>query len=138
MPACVSSEAIASLPLHLYEYYTDDGGKVKAVKHPLYPLLHDEPDPEMTSYIFRETMMTYLLLWGNAYAQVIRNRRGEVVGRYPLMANRMQVDRDENGHISYEYQMSTSDAPTMKNGTVRLSPVYALPAQFFRCCVPSP
>lgn len=121
--ACVRvlSEAIASLPLHLYEY-TEEGSKVKAVKLPLYRLLHDEPNPEMTSYIFRETLMTHLLLWGNAYAQIIRNGRGEVVGLYPLMANRMRVDRDENGHIYYEYQMNTSDAPTMKTGTVRLSP----------------
>ncbi len=121
--ACVRvlSEAIASLPLHVYEY-TDEGSKTKAVKHPLYRLLHDEPNPEMTSYIFRETLMTHLLLWGNAYAQVIRNGRGEVTAIYPLMANRMRVDRDENGQICYEYQMNSSDAPTMKNGTVRLSP----------------
>ena len=121
--ACVRvlSEAIASLPLHVYEY-TDEGSKIKAIKHPLYRLLHDEPNPEMTSYIFRETLMTHLLLWGNAYAQIIRNGRGEVVGLYPLMANRMRVDRDENGHIYYEYQMSSSDAPMMKTGTVRLTP----------------
>lgn len=67
-------------------------------------------------------MMTHLLLWGNAYAQVIRNGRGDVVSLYPLMANRMKVDRDANGRIYYEYQMSTSDAPTMKPGTVRLKP----------------
>jgi HK97 family phage portal protein len=121
--ACVRvlSEAIASLPLHLYRY-TDKNSKEKAIDHPLYPLLHDEPNPEMTSFIFRETLMTHLLLWGNAYAQIIRNGRGEVVALYPLMANRMRVDRDENGHLYYEYQMSTSDAPTMKAGTVRLTP----------------
>jgi HK97 family phage portal protein len=121
--ACVRvlSEAIASLPLHLYRY-TDKNSKEKAVDHPLYPLLHDEPNPEMTSFIFRETLMTHLLLWGNAYAQIIRNGRGEVAALYPLMANRMRVDRDENGHLYYEYQMSTSDAPTMKAGTVRLTP----------------
>ena len=33
----------------------------------------------------RETLMTHLLLWGNAYAQIIRNGRGEVIGLYPLM-----------------------------------------------------
>lgn len=40
--ACVRvlSEAIASLPLHLYEY-DSDGSKTKALKHPLYPILHD-------------------------------------------------------------------------------------------------
>lgn len=121
--ACVRvlSEAIASLPLHTY-VYNEDGSKKKAIEHPLYRLLHDEPNPEMTSFIFRETLMTHLLMWGNAYAQIIRNGRGEVVALYPLMANRMRVDRDENGKLYYEYQMSSSDAPIMKTGTVRLSP----------------
>ena len=62
----ILSEAVASLPLQFHRY-TDDGGKEKAVEHPLYFLLHDEPNPEMTSFIFRETLMTHLLLWGNAY-----------------------------------------------------------------------
>lgn len=119
--ACVRilSEAIAGLPVHLYKY-TNNGGKEKAVKHPLYFLLHDEPNPEMTSFVFRETLMTHLLLWGNAYAQIIRNGKGEVIGLYPLMPNRMTVDRDEKGHIFYQYQVSDSDAPTIKNGTVNL------------------
>ena len=76
----------------------------------------------MTSFIFRETLMCHLLLWGNAYAQIIRNGKGEVVALYPLMANKMTVDRDENGTLYYEYQVSKSDAPTLKNGRVRLSP----------------
>ncbi len=59
----ILSEAVAGLPLHLYRY-TDNGGKEKAVDHPLYFLLHDEPNPEMTSFVFRETLMTHLLLWG--------------------------------------------------------------------------
>lgn len=92
----ILAEAVAGLPLHLYEY-TDNGGKEKAVKNPLYFLLHDEPNPEMTSFVFRETLMTHLLLWGNAYAQIIRNGKGEVVALYPLMPNRMDVDRDEIG-----------------------------------------
>ena len=64
--ACVRilSEAIASLPLHFYQY-NGSGGKEKALKHPLYSLLHDEPNPEMSAYSFRETLMTHLLLWGN-------------------------------------------------------------------------
>ena len=48
--ACVRilAEAIAGLPLHLYKY-TDEGGKEKAMDHPLYLLLHDEPNPEISS-----------------------------------------------------------------------------------------
>jgi len=117
----ILSEAVAGLPLHLYRY-TDQGGKEKAIDHPLYFLLHDEPNPEMTSFIFRETLMTHLLLWGNAYAQIIRNGRGEVIGLYPLMPDRMAVDRDENGKLYYEYRVSQEDAHTLKEGTVQLSP----------------
>ncbi len=121
--ACVRilSEAIAGLPLHMYRY-NDEGGKEKALDHPLYLLLHDEPNPEMSSFVFRETLMTHLLLWGNAYAQIIRNGKGEVVALYPLMPNRMTVDRDDKGQLYYSYQMSNSDAPTMPGGTVRLKP----------------
>lgn len=117
----ILSEAVAGLPLHLYRY-TENGGKEKAVEHPLYFLLHDEPNPEMTSFVFRETLMTHLLLWGNAYAQIIRNGKGEILALYPLMPDRMTVDRDDKGRLYYEYLVSNDDAPTMKGSTVRLQP----------------
>ena len=123
----ILSEAVASLPLQFYRY-TDDGGKEKAVDHPLYFLLHDEPNPEMTSFIFRETLMTHLLLWGNAFAQIIRNGKGEVVALYPLMPDRMKVDRDDNGRLYYEYTVYDSDDVKGRKGTdkvgrtVRLQP----------------
>ena len=123
----ILSEAVASLPLQFYRY-TDDGGKEKAVEHPLYFLLHDESNPEMTSFIFRETLMTHLLLWGNAYSQIIRNGKGEVVALYPLMPDRMKVDRDEHGRLYYEYTVYDSDDVDGRKGTnkvgrtVRLQP----------------
>lgn len=117
----ILSEAVASLPLHFYEM-KEDGGKEKAVDHPLYFLLHDEPNPEMTSFLFRETLMTHLLLWGNAYAQIIRNGRGEVIALYPLMPDRMDVDRDEKGNLYYRYTRQPGDAETMKGQTVVLRP----------------
>lgn len=121
--ACVRilSEAIAGLPLHLYEYGCD-GSKEKAVKHPLYFLLHDEPNKEMTSFVFRETLMTHLLLWGNAYAQVIRNGKGEVIALYPLMPNRMEVNRTDKGQLYYQYTTSSDDAPTVEGSTAVLMP----------------
>ena len=54
--------------------------------------------------------MTHLLLWGNAYAQIIRNGKGEIVALYPLMPNKMSVDRDEFGHIIYKYSRSDDEA----------------------------
>ena len=120
--ACVRilSEAIAGLPLHLYRY-TDSGGKEKAADHPLYFLLHDEPNPEMSSFIFRETLMTHLLLWGNAYAQIIRSGKGEILALYPLMPDRMTVDRGERGQIIYKYTASNDEHPSAGNGEVILS-----------------
>lgn len=115
----ILSETLASLPLHIYE--SSETNSRKATKHPLYKLLHDEPNPEMTSFIFRETLMTHLLLWGNAYAQIIRNGKGEVLALYPLMPDRMRVDRDEYGQLYYEYMLSDSDANAKESGAVRLS-----------------
>ena len=117
----ILAEAIAGLPLHLYRY-TPDGSKVKAVDHPLYLLLHDEPNPEMSSFVFRETLMTHLLLWGNAYAQIIHNGKGEVVALYPLMPNRMSVDRDKHGQLYYTYTRASDEAKTMTGTTVLLPP----------------
>ena len=117
----ILAEAVAGLPLHLYRY-TDNGGKEKALDHPLYLLLHDEPNPEMSSFVFRETLMTHLLLWGNAYAQVIRNGKNEVVALYPLMPNKMSVDRDENGRLYYTYYRGQDEAIRNKEFAVTLQP----------------
>ncbi|WP_368488123.1 phage portal protein [Clostridium sp. BJN0013] len=118
----ILAETLAGLPLHVYKY-NDSGGKEKYLQHPLYRLLHDEPNPEMTSFTFRETLMSHLLLWGNAYAQIIRNARGEVIALYPLMPNKMTVDRDKNGRLFYLYQRSIEDAPTLgKDSLVYLDP----------------
>ena len=111
--ACVRilAEAVASLPLHVYEYQ-DDGGKKLVHDHPLYYLLHNEPNPEMTSFVFRETLMSHLLIWGNAYAQIIRDGAGRVLGLYPLLPDKMEVQRDDKGNIYYVYSRNSDENPT--------------------------
>ena len=101
--ACVRviAETMASLPLHVYKRTAN--GTEKAVNHPIYKVLHDEANGEMTAFVFRELMLTHLLLWGNSYAQIVRNRAGQVMGLYPLMPDRMRVDRDEHDKIVYYY-----------------------------------
>ncbi len=122
----ILSETLAVLPLHVYKY-NDSGGKEKYLEHPLYKLLHDEPNPEMTSFAFRETLMSHLLLWGNAYAQIIRNAKGEVIALYPLMPNKMTVDRDSNGRLFYLYQRSSEDVPSLgKDSQAYLTPTDVL------------
>ena len=112
--ACVRvlSEAIAQLPLHVYQY--TDNGKERVPKHPLYFLLHDQPNPEMTSFVFRETLMAHLLIYGNAYAQIIRNGRGDVIGLYPLMPDKVRVDRDDRGRLIYRYSRYDEHNPNFK------------------------
>ena len=109
--ACVRviAETIASLPLHVYE--SSDAGSRKANEHPLYRLLHDEPNTEMTSFVWREVMLSHLLLWGNSYCQILRSGRSKIVGLYPLLPDHMAVDRDSRGKLTYTY--TTSEGRTV-------------------------
>ena len=83
--------------------------------HPLYKLLYRQPNPEMTSFSFRETMMTHLLLWGNSYAQIIRDGRNNIMALYPLLPEYVETDRDEKGQIYYIYHAYTDEKPGEKN-----------------------
>ena len=111
--ACVRilAEAIASLPLSVYQ--TTGLGKEKAIHHNLYHLLHDEPNSEMTSFVFRETLMSHLLLWGNAYGQIIRDQNGKVLALYPLLPNKMSVNRDSRGNIYYVYTRDSDETSSL-------------------------
>lgn len=103
--ACVKviSETIASLPLNLLKELTN-GDTEKAKQHPLYSVLKDVPNSEMSSFTFREMLMTNLLLWGNAYALIKRNKNGEIVELYPLKSKNMVVERDMTTNaIKYTY-----------------------------------
>ena len=115
--ACVRTiaESIAALPLHVYEY--KNGGKEKAINHPLYSLLHDAPNDEMTSFIYRENLITHLLLRGNCYSQILRNfgRRGEVRGLYPLQPDKMSIERDDDGRLFYKYRRFDEKNPNFKD-----------------------
>lgn len=66
--------------------------------------------------------MSHLLLWGNAYAQILRDHAGRVLGMYPLLPDKMEVDRDSvTGEIFYTYTKSSDENPNIKQaGQVRL------------------
>ena len=101
--ACVSilAETVAQLPLKLYRVVPE--GQIADTAHPLYEVLHDLPNPFMTSAEFREVMMRWLCLWGNCYAEIERNKAGSVVGLWPLASDRMTMDRSPRGFIRYTY-----------------------------------
>ena len=115
--ACVKilAETVASLPLHLYKK-GKNGKNETAEQHPLFSCLYESPNEEMTSFEFRETMMTSLLLWGNAYARKIR-KNGHVTELWYLKPNLMTVERDsQTGRIKYTY------SDDIKNQTFVYSP----------------
>lgn len=114
--ACVRliAESVAGLPLHFYRS-EGENGKTKAKDHPLYKILYRQPNPEMTGFSFWETMVTHILLWGNAYAQIVRDGKNAVLGLYPLLPENVEVDRDESGALYYIYHAYTDEVPGENN-----------------------
>lgn len=129
--ACVSLRAatISSLPLHLR-----DDDKRHATKHPLYSILHDSPNADMTASEFWEMQLASLDLWGNAYAVIERNGAGSVVALDPLRPEKMTVKRSKSGAMRYVYCRDGKDVEYSQDrifhlkgftldGLVGLSPV---------------
>jgi HK97 family phage portal protein len=90
--ACIRvlTEAIASLPLLTYERFAN-GDRERARDFSLFRLLHDAPNPLMTSFELRELLVGHLCLRGNAYCYIEREN-GEVVALWPLHADRVTVE----------------------------------------------
>jgi HK97 family phage portal protein len=97
----ILSQDTASLPLILYRRLKR--GKERATEHPYYTLMHDAPNDEMTSMVFREIIMGHLLGWGNFYGQLIWDQRGIIQQIYPLNPANMQVGRKDGKRV-YLYQ----------------------------------
>ena len=94
------SDDVASLPLMLYKRGAN-GGKTTFETHPLYRLLHDEPNPEMSSMVFRRTMMAHCLIWQNAYAEIERDNVGRPLYLWPLSPDNVRVERDSRRSVTY-------------------------------------
>lgn len=133
--ACVRvlAEDVGSLPLILYRRLPR-GGKERATDHPLYRLLHDAPNSEMSSMDWREAQMMNLCLWGNAHSQVRWNRGGRIVDLWPMLSRYMRLDRRDGmlRYISTDPAARSSDLPASEmlhtrgmstNGLVGLSPI---------------
>lgn len=99
----VLAQDVGRAPLKLRA--RDAGGEwVDAVEHPLWEVLHDLPNPEMTASEFRSTMMRQLLLHEAAYAEIVRSVDGRVVSLWPLESSRMTVSRDALNVKRYRYR----------------------------------
>jgi len=99
----ILARTLASLPLPVYRRLKPRG-KERAYDHPLYEVLHNQPNPEMTSFEFRQALMGHLALWGNCFAEIERNRAGDVVALWLLRPDRMMIKRDSRG-LLYVYTL---------------------------------
>jgi HK97 family phage portal protein len=96
----ILAEDTSSLPLILYRRL--ERGKERAIDHPYYSLMHDAPNPEMTSMVYRELQVGHMLGWGNFYAQMLWDESGNVTELWPLNPSRMEIFRDK-GERRYLY-----------------------------------
>jgi HK97 family phage portal protein len=103
--ACIRviSDAVSALPLHVFERMAN-GGKQKAPTHPVYRLLHMQPNPWQTAQEFRDWMTGMYLHYGASYAEIRPGARGAVSELWPLHSSRMEVERLEDGTLRYRYR----------------------------------
>lgn len=133
--ACVNvlAQTIASLPLLVYRRLPS-GGKERSPEHRLYSILHDAPNPEMTSYEFRACLVGHVCLWGNAYAEIEMSDAG-INGLWPLRPDRMTPARNEAGELVYDYRLPSGQTKRFRfqqimhwrglssNGIIGYSPI---------------
>lgn len=87
----IISQTIASLPLEVYERM-DDGSRRLAREHPVYRLLHVRPNPYMTPFTFKEIRAAHVLVWGDSFAEIERDRAGRPIALWPLLPDRTGVE----------------------------------------------
>ena len=111
----VLSEGVAGLPLHVYR--RDGSNRDRASDHPLYNVLHQQPNPYQSSYEWRALNMVWLLQYGNAYNEIVRDTAGNVAELWPLHPSRMML-RAENGGLVYHYYPPNGSGITLPYGSV--------------------
>lgn len=110
--ACVRvlSEAIAVMPLAVFERL-EGGGKRRVPSHPVDRLLNLQPNPDMTPAVFKQTLMSHLLTWGNAYARIVTNGAGQAAELWPIEPNLVQIGCDTVTGKT-KYQVTRKDGTT--------------------------
>jgi HK97 family phage portal protein len=104
--ARVLAETIGSVPLVLFQQ--DGRDRRRATDDPLHALLSTKPNPEMTSAVFRETLVYNAALGGNALAEIEFNNAGRPMALWPLLADRTRRVRSDDGR-RYLYVTRTRD-----------------------------
>ncbi|MFE4691742.1 phage portal protein [Streptomyces sp. NPDC056749] len=105
----VLSEDLGALPTFLYERL-QPRGKQRATSHPLYSLLHDQPNPMMSAAWLKETLTGHAITWGDGVAHVVSNKRTGVVEEiWPLRPDRLTIGVKRTGPGSFERRYRYDD-----------------------------
>lgn len=118
----IISEDVGKLPLQVYERL-DPRGKRLAREHPLYSLLHDAPNADMSAMTFRETLTQHMLGWGNGYAEILHTGRGQVAGLIPIHPSRVMLRRGDDDTLVYDVYGRDDLPGSMPTGRSRI-PAY--------------
>jgi HK97 family phage portal protein len=95
------AESIAMMPIITYRRQSD-GGKSRAWGHPLYDILHDDPNEQQTAFVWKRTMLVQALLYGGGYSRIVPGARGAVDQLVPIHADTIRVEQLADGGIRYQ------------------------------------
>ena len=117
--ARVVAWGLARMPLHVYR--RTNYGRVRAWEHPTYKLLRMRPNPEMGAMSMRSALMLGALLWGNGYAEIVRNRRGEPVQIVPIESDRVCPRRlEETDELVYRVRTNRGERVLLKHEIIHV------------------
>ncbi len=105
----IISGAVGFLPWRVYEKIT--GGRAIRDTHPVDILLHQRPNPMMSSDTFRETLQQHALVWGNGYAEIEFDNAARPIALWPLLPNRVtpELKKDNNGRQVLVYKVQAEE-----------------------------
>lgn len=101
----IISEDVGVLPFVTYERV--EGGRREAIDHHAYDMLRYEPNPDMDAMSFWSAIMANALQFGNGYAEIVRNGKGEAVRMFPIHTSNVTPRRDEDGKLVYDVRIPT-------------------------------
>lgn len=110
------SQTIGMLPLQIFTEI--DGNKQIDKTHPTYRLLHNKPNKDMTSYIWRMTSMIHAILWGNAYSLIEFDNMVRPTSITPFHPRNVDVRVDDNGKIWYVFTLPSGETLTKDSSNV--------------------
>ena len=113
----ILATVLAMLPFPLYEKLPNDGGSEPATGHPLYDVLHNNPNSWQDSFQWRRQKMYHLIDHGNGYDWIIEGPRGfadQLQPIHPTLVTPEQIKRGPSkGRILYHVRDEQTQQTTV-------------------------